>query len=186
MEEINGKTIFIVGDSQVGKTTIARRLFENSNLDLVFSMDEVTVYEVRIPQMQSPIKVLEIRNSTFLTENEIGFDYERDVAIFCYAVDDPDSYQHVADTWIPLFRERGSDTMTMILIGNKKDLRRNAAVERRLAERELKPVHVSRGARLLFTNPSIEVFLESSVNDPRDLDEIRLLIIYTILNFTGH
>ncbi|CAL1287245.1 unnamed protein product [Larinioides sclopetarius] len=174
MEGIIGRIIFIVEDSQVGKTTIVRRLFENGDLDLVFSMDEATEYEVRIPQRQSPVKVLEIRNSTFLTENQIWFD-ERDAVIFCYAVDDPDSYQHVAETWIPLFRERGCDTITMILIGNKKDLRGNAAVERRLAERELKPVHVSRGARLLFTYPSLNVFLESSVNDSRDLDEIRLL-----------
>ncbi|CAL1293639.1 unnamed protein product [Larinioides sclopetarius] len=186
MEGINGSTIFIIGDSQVGKTTIARRIFENGDLDLVSSMDRATEYQVRIPQRQSPIKILEIRNSTFLTENEIRFDAERDVAIFCYAVNDPDSYQHVADTWIPLFRERGCDAMTMILIGNKKDLRRNPAVKRSLAERGLRPVHISRGSQLLFIYPSLDVFFESSINDFRDLDQIIKIINDTILNFTGY
>ncbi|GBM90037.1 hypothetical protein AVEN_50659-1 [Araneus ventricosus] len=154
-------TVFIVGDRQVGKTSIARRIFQNRNLIFVSAVNGATEYHVYPQGRVYPIKILEIRNSAFLTENEIEVDAERDFAFFCYAIDDPESFQHVAETWIPLFREHVCDTLAMALIGNKRDLRHNAEVVHNLAERGLQPVPMNQGTELYHRHDTIRLFIES-------------------------
>ncbi|GBN37008.1 hypothetical protein AVEN_210089-1 [Araneus ventricosus] len=133
MQGTGRHTLVIVGDSHVGKTSIARRVFQNRDLIFVSAMNGATEYQVSIQGRKFPIKILEIRNSAFLTENAIQCDAERDFAFFCYAIDDPESFQHVSERCIPLFKEHVCDTMTMVLIGNKRDHRHNAEVVHNLS-----------------------------------------------------
>ncbi|GBN70562.1 hypothetical protein AVEN_87615-1 [Araneus ventricosus] len=183
MQGTRRHTVFIVGDSQVGETSITRRVFKNRDLIFVPSVNGGTEYQVSIQGGEFSTRILEIRNSAFLTENAIRFDAERDFAFFCYAIDDPESFQHVAERWIPLFKERVCDTMTMVLIGNKRDLRRKAEVIHNLAEQGLQPVSRNQGTEILHLDDAIDAFFESAINDFKALDQVTEIINDTILNY---
>ncbi|GBM90038.1 hypothetical protein AVEN_50660-1 [Araneus ventricosus] len=160
MQGTERQTVFIVGDSQVGKTSITRYIFQNRDVTFVSEVNGATEYAVSIQRGEFPTRILEIRNFAFLTENAIQCDAGRDFAFFCYAVDDPESFQNVAERWIPLFKEHVCDTMTMVLIGNKTDLRHNAEVVRNLSERGLQPVSMNQLTELYHRHDTICLFGE--------------------------
>ncbi|GBN28748.1 hypothetical protein AVEN_201536-1 [Araneus ventricosus] len=170
------QTLFIVGDSQVGKTSITRYIFQNRDLTFVAAVNGATEYEVSIPGGEFPTRIIEIRNFDFLTENVIQCDAERDFAFFCYAVDDPESFQNVAERWIPLFKERVCDAMTMILIGNKTDLRHNAEVVRNLAERGLQPVSKNQLTELYHRHDTICLFGEGGRDGFPLFDQLSMVL----------
>ncbi|CAL1293641.1 unnamed protein product [Larinioides sclopetarius] len=171
MEAVGKHTLFILGDRQVGKTTIINRVFANRELIFAGATDDAIEYHVYL-QGPIPIKVLEIRNSAFLTENEIEVDDQRDVVIFCYAIDDPESFQHIADRWIPLFEQHANNAVTMILLGNKKDLRYDPEVINDLAARGLQPVSVNQGNELYCRYDRFYVFLEMGSHFILELNQL--------------
>ncbi|GBM67855.1 hypothetical protein AVEN_101730-1 [Araneus ventricosus] len=182
MQGTSGYTAFILGDCQVGKTSLARRIFKNCDLIFVSSVNGATEYQVSFEGSESKTKFLEIRNSAFLTENAILCDADRDCAFFCYAIDDPESFQHVAETWIPLFREHVCDRMTMVLIGNKRDLRHNAEVVRNLSERGLQPVSMNQLTELYRRHDTIRFFGEGGRHYFPMFDQRSMVVNGTILN----
>lgn len=48
---------------------------------------------------------------------------DTDVVIICFSVDNPDSLENVLLTWVPEVRYFCGDTVPLVLVGNKKDVR---------------------------------------------------------------
>ncbi|CAL1293640.1 unnamed protein product [Larinioides sclopetarius] len=183
MAGIGRPTLFMLGDSQVGKTTIVNRVFSNHELIFVGETSDATEYHVYLEGRDIPIKTLEIRNSAFLTENEIEIDDRRDVVLFCYAVDDPESFQHVTDRWIPLFEQHVGNTVTMVLIENKKDLQYDPEVIDDLAVRGLQPVSMYQGHELFCSQDKIHSFFVMGNDYFQRLEELKNVINNHLLNY---
>nr|ODN88583.1 mitochondrial Rho GTPase 1 [Cryptococcus depauperatus CBS 7841] len=114
--------IVLVGDDGVGKSSIITSLIKES---FVTNVPHV-VPEVTIPPEITPgnfttsiIDTSGIPRSRSHLLNSIS---RAHVICLVYSIDDPSSFDRVAEYWLPLFRREGIN-VPVILVGNKIDLR---------------------------------------------------------------
>lgn len=117
------KKLVVVGDGECGKTCLL----------IVFSKDEFP--EVYVPTVfETYVADIEVDNNEVelaLWDTAGQEDYDRlrplsypdtDVVLMCFSVDNPDSFENIAEKWVPEVNHF-CPKVPIILVGNKKDLR---------------------------------------------------------------
>lgn len=118
------KKLVIVGDDLTGKTSI---LFASGNRTL--PPDYVpTVLEYYSASIKIDEEVIEliISDTSGKTEYDSlrALTYRRaDVILICFSIDNPESFQNVAEKWWPQVHHYGESQVPVLLVGNKKDMR---------------------------------------------------------------
>ncbi|KAJ3071155.1 ERMES complex Ca(2+)-binding regulatory GTPase gem1 [Podochytrium sp. JEL0797] len=114
--------VLLVGDAQVGKSTIITSLIKEA---FVANIQHV-VPEVTIPPEWTRERVTtRIVDSSARPENKDQLEAEirkADVICIVYSVSDMDSFNRVPEFWLPYIRKLGRN-VPVVLVGNKIDLR---------------------------------------------------------------
>lgn len=114
--------IVVVGDENVGKSSLISDLVEERFLDDVPHV----MAEVSIPSEITPDHVPTfIMDTSSRPENRDALETEihrSHVIVLIYAVNDPISFQRIRSYWLPYIKSLGI-TMPIILVGNKIDTR---------------------------------------------------------------
>ena len=122
----NSIKVIFLGDTNVGKTSIIKRLKNNS-----FNYNEKSTLSIQYYNLIIKIKdfILKIKiwdTAGLEKYNSILSNYCKftDVVIFVYSIDNQESFNHIPD-WIKEFEDKNTidkSNQIKILIGNKKDL----------------------------------------------------------------
>ncbi|WVO18243.1 mitochondrial Rho GTPase 1 [Cryptococcus depauperatus] len=114
--------IVLVGDDGVGKSSIITSLIKES---FVTNVPHV-VPEVTIPPEITPgnftTSIIDTSASPRSRSHLLNSISRAHVICLVYSIDDPSSFDRVAEYWLPLFRREGIN-VPVILVGNKIDLR---------------------------------------------------------------
>lgn len=142
------KKLVIVGDGECGKTSLL----------IVFSKDTFpehyvpTVFETHVADVQVGGKTVELA----LWDTAGQEDYDRlrplsypdtDVILVCYSVDNPDSFQNVAEKWVPEIRHF-CPGVPFLLVSTKNDLLMDEDTIHRLMAKREKPITADLGETL--------------------------------------
>lgn len=165
------KKLVVVGDGECGKTCLL----------IVFSQDQFP--EVYIPTVfehyVSDIEIDGVQIELALWDTAGQDDYDRlrplsypdtDVILICYAIDNPDSFENIAEKWVPEVTHF-SPNVPVILVGNKKDLRNDQTVLDELQKRKLKPVSEEE-AMLTALRMKAYTYLECSAKTKEGVREL--------------
>ncbi|PVD28639.1 hypothetical protein C0Q70_11233 [Pomacea canaliculata] len=115
----------VVGDGECGKTCLLQRFCRDTYSSQGYLP---TVFDTQVVDMVSGTTTIELT----LMDTAGQEDYDRlrpfaypdtDVVIICFSVDNPDSLENVLLTWVPEVRYFCGDTVSLVLVGNKKDVR---------------------------------------------------------------
>lgn len=130
------KCVFI-GDSGVGKTSLL----------MAYTNDEVPQDD--IPSVLDTIIVKEEHSSVsidvtlFDTSGKDSEDPLRptcypdaDVFFLCFAIDSPDSFEHIKTKWYPEIKDHLSNHSTVVLVGTKSDARKDAQKDVSIVSKE--------------------------------------------------
>ena len=118
--------IITVGESGVGKTSIFRRYVYSSfdentltTLGLQFFFKDVILSN----NQKIKLKLIDTAGEEKYRSLSKSYFKNADVALFVFALDNPDSFEHIND-WITLFKENhsGVEKIPKYLIGSKNDL----------------------------------------------------------------
>jgi len=139
------KKLVIVGDGTCGKTCLL----------IVFSKDQFP--EVYVPTVfENYVADIETENTRVelaLWDTAGQEDYDRlrplsypetDVIIMCFAIDNPASFENVAEKWAAEVKHF-CPNVPIILVGNKKDLRNDSNTIERLAKEHTAPISYVQG-----------------------------------------
>lgn len=130
------KKLVVVGDGECGKTCLL----------IVFSKDEFP--EVYVPTVfETYVADIEVDNNEVelaLWDTAGQEDYDRlrplsypdtDVVLMCFSIDNPDSFENIAEKWVPEVNHF-CPKVPIILVGNKKDLRNDQATLMEIEKRK--------------------------------------------------
>ncbi|KAJ3133446.1 ERMES complex Ca(2+)-binding regulatory GTPase gem1 [Geranomyces variabilis] len=114
--------ILLVGDESVGKSTLITTLIKETFVPHI----QHVVPEVTIPPEWTRERVTtRIVDSSARPENREELDSEvrkADIICIVYAVNEPDTFSHIGEFWLPHIRKLGRN-VPVVLVGNKIDLR---------------------------------------------------------------
>ncbi|KAJ3019599.1 ERMES complex Ca(2+)-binding regulatory GTPase gem1 [Thoreauomyces humboldtii] len=114
--------ILLVGDEKVGKSTLITTLIKETFVPHI----QHVVPEVTIPPEWTRERVTtRIVDSSSRVENREQLDTEvrrADIICIVYAVNDPETFVHVGEFWLPHIRKLGRN-VPVVLVGNKIDMR---------------------------------------------------------------
>eukprot|EP01090_Pellita_catalonica_P005356 TRINITY_DN1532_c0_g2_i1.p1 TRINITY_DN1532_c0_g2~~TRINITY_DN1532_c0_g2_i1.p1 ORF type:complete len:352 (+),score=60.14 TRINITY_DN1532_c0_g2_i1:173-1228(+) len=140
--------IVVVGDGTVGKTCLliayTMKAFPRDYVPTVFdNYNAVVQWEGR------PINL-----GLWDTAGQDDFEHMRpisylsaDIYLLFFAIDNPTSLQNIKHKWMPEISKHITD-QPLILVGTKKDLRRDAATVRELKKKKQKPVSFKQGRKM--------------------------------------
>lgn len=135
------KKLVVVGDGACGKTCLLIRFAEER-----FEPDYIpTIFENRAKEITVDGKTIDL--TLWDTAGQEAYDQIRplaynnaNVALICYAVDTPESLQHVKDIWIKEINHYCPKT-PIILIGNKSDLASESGVSKEKGDEMSKQIN---------------------------------------------
>uniref|UniRef100_A0A3B5BD60 Ras homolog family member V n=1 Tax=Stegastes partitus TaxID=144197 RepID=A0A3B5BD60_9TELE len=142
------RSCMLVGDGAVGKTSmIISYVFNGYNTDYRQTAFDVFTGLVHVNGIPTRIKLID-------TAGQEEFGHLRslcyahvDVFILCFSLVNPVSFHNITSKWIPQIRA-GNPTSPIVLVGTQSDLRHNADVLIRLAQRSATPVRLRQARRL--------------------------------------
>ena len=136
-----------MGDGACGKTCLLT----------VFSKDEFpevyvpTVFETDVADIEVDGKLVELA----LWDTAGQEDYDRlrplsypdtDVILMCFSIDSPDSLQNISERWAPEVKHFCGQKVPIVLVGNKKDLRKDQYIKKELSKMKQEPVKSEEGS----------------------------------------
>uniref|UniRef100_A0AC35U7Z5 Ras-like GTP-binding protein Rho1 n=1 Tax=Rhabditophanes sp. KR3021 TaxID=114890 RepID=A0AC35U7Z5_9BILA len=142
------KKLVIVGDGACGKTCLL----------IVFSKDQFpdlyvpTVFENYVADIEVDAKQVELA----LWDTAGQEDYDRlrplsypdtDVILMCFSIDSPDSLANIPEKWTPEV-QHFCQKIPIILVGNKKDIRQDAAAVEEMRKMRQEPVRYEQGVAM--------------------------------------
>jgi Ras family protein A len=95
---------------------------------------------------------------------------DTDVILLCFAVDNPDSFQNVQEKWIPEINHF-CNSVPVLLVGTKSDLRYSDEVLKRLGERQLKPIAPEQGISM-SSKIGAHAYLECSAKSREGVQKV--------------
>ncbi|XP_037283839.2 ras-like GTP-binding protein RHO [Rhipicephalus microplus] len=139
------KKLLIVGDGACGKTCLVI-VFSKHQFPEVYLR---TVFKNYVAHIEADEKQLEL--ALWGTAKQEDYDRVRplsypdtDVILICFSIDSPDSLEIIPERLTPEVRHF-CPNMSMILVGNKKNLRSDPHTLRELAKMKQKPVAPEEG-----------------------------------------
>lgn len=137
--------ILLVGDEGVGKSTLITTFIKEKYINNV----QDVVPEVSIPPEVTPENVTTHIIDTKWDELQIINELKKaHVIALVYAIDQPQSFDRIANHWLPYFRSVGVN-IPVILVGNKIDLRNDNPPDNSL-EQEIVPIMQEFKVSVLF------------------------------------
>lgn len=165
------KKLVIVGDGACGK----------SSLLSVFSYDKIpevyvsTIFENYVTDIVVDAK--QVKLALWDTAGQEEYDRLRplsypdtDVILMCFSIDNPDSLQNIMEKWTPRVKYF-CPSVPMILVGNKKDLRNDAATIEKLGQQQLWPVKTEEG-RSVSERIGAAAYVECSARTKEGIREV--------------
>ena len=114
--------VIILGDSNVGKTTLIQRLinkqFANPSATLGI---EYHTYIISLNEFKIRMQIWDTAGQEKFNSLVKSYYQNTEVGIFLYSIDKEESFDNV-QTWYTNFKENSTQNSFNILIGNKKDL----------------------------------------------------------------
>ncbi|XP_005316806.3 rho-related GTP-binding protein RhoB [Ictidomys tridecemlineatus] len=170
MAAIRKKLVVVVRDGACGKTCLL----------IVFSKNEFpevyvpTVFENYVADMEVDAKQVELA----LWDTAGQEDYDRlplsypdtDVIFMCFLVDSPDSLENIPENWVPEVKYF-CPNVPIILVANKKDLRRDEHVRTELARMKQEPVRTDDGRAMALRIQAYD-YLECSAKTKVGVREV--------------
>jgi len=138
----------VVGDGAVGKTSLIAQAI-SQDFDDILSRPLFENYSV-------PIMITGKNLNLCLCDTGAEEDHNRQriqvyqdttVAILCFSIISPPSYQNCKTKWIQEIRQYCGNSR-VLLVGTKSDLRTNSQMLQRLAERNAEPISIKQGKAL--------------------------------------
>ncbi|KAF8339972.1 mitochondrial Rho GTPase [Cantharellus anzutake] len=167
--------ILLVGDEDVGKSTIVTSLIKEAFLPQV----QDVVPEVTIPPEVTPENVTTyIVDSSSAPQNRTHLEIElRKAHAICivYSIDNPGSFDRIPTYWLPYFRSLGVN-VPVILVGNKIDLRGGEVTNEEL-EGEVRPI--------MNEFKEVETCVECSAKIPLNVSEVFYFARQAVLHPTA-
>ncbi|PVU91112.1 hypothetical protein BB561_004565 [Smittium simulii] len=171
MENTIRRKLVIVGDGACGKTCLLI-VFSNGTFPDVYVP---TVFENYVADVEVDGRKVELA----LWDTAGQEDYDRlrplsypdsHVILICYSIDSPDSLENVQEKWVPEVMHFCSG-LPIILVGCKKDLRRDPRVVEELRQNGAHPVS-SEEAMAVATKIGAYQYLECSAKDNDGVREV--------------
>lgn len=95
---------------------------------------------------------------------------DTDVILLCFSVENPDSFQNVQEKWIPEINHF-CNSVPVLLVGTKTDLRYSEEVLKRLGERQLKPIVPEQGISM-SSKIGAHAYLECSAKSREGVQKV--------------
>ncbi|VVC31939.1 EF hand associated, type-1,EF hand associated, type-2,Small GTPase superfamily,Mitochondrial Rho [Cinara cedri] len=153
--------ILLVGDRDVGKTSIILSLVNEEFLDEVPGKAETITIPAEVTPELVPTDIIDYHENEQDHEELCEQIRHADVICLVFSVVDETSQQNIKDKWMPLFREcqLNNDVFhPVILVGNKSDLINNVSLH--LVE------------EVLFEYPEIESYVQCSAKMVMNISEM--------------
>jgi len=165
------KKLVIVGDGACGKTCLL----------IVFSKDQFpaeyvpTVFENYVTDIE--VDGVKVELEMWDTAGQEDYDRLRplsypdtNVLLLCYSIDAPDTLENIPDRWIPELKHF-CPKIPIVLVGNKKDLRKDPETIQQLGRNKQEPITTEEG-RDMATNIGAFAFLECSARTKEGVREV--------------
>jgi len=165
------KKLVIVGDGACGKTCLL----------IVFSKDQFpaeyvpTVFENYVTDIE--VDGVKVELEMWDTAGQEDYDRLRplsypdtNVILLCYSIDAPDTLENIPDRWIPELKHF-CPKIPIVLVGNKKDLRKDPETIQQLGRNKQEPISTEEG-RDMATNIGAFAFLECSARTKEGVREV--------------
>ena len=126
--------VILLGDSNVGKSSLINRLINNEYKDLTSTISiEYHTYIISINQYKIRMQLWDTGGQE--KYNSIISNYYKDteVAIFVYSIENEDSYNNI-EIWYKKLKEYSQNSIN-ILIGNKLDIEEERVISKEKAEK---------------------------------------------------
>lgn len=171
MSSIRRKLV-IVGDGACGKTSLlsvfsqgifpefhAPTVFENdvSNIEVDGKMMELELWDTAGQESYDKLRPLSYPNS--------------DVVLMCFSIDSPDSLTNVHEKWVPEVRHFCGQSVPLILVGNKIDLRHEKNTMKELSNFNQAPVTIEEG-RAMFERIKANAYMECSAKTREGVSDV--------------
>lgn len=171
MSSIRRKLV-IVGDGACGKTSLlsvfsqgifpefhAPTVFENdvSNIEVDGKMMELELWDTAGQESYDKLRPLSYPNS--------------DVVLMCFSIDNPDSLANVHEKWVPEVRHFCGQSVPLILVGNKIDLRHEKNAMKELSNFNQAPVTIEEG-RAMFERIKANAYMECSAKTREGVSDV--------------
>ncbi|KER23046.1 hypothetical protein T265_08991 [Opisthorchis viverrini] len=167
------KKIVIVGDGACGKTCLlivfSRGTFPDYYVPTVFDtfVTDITVDGKQVKRNFARAEFIKVELSLWDTAGQEDYDRLRTlsypdthVVIMCFSIDSPDSLLNIREKWISEVRYF-CESVPIILVGLKKDLRNDVPTKISLQRMKQEPVKYEQG-RAMASEIGAEAYLECS------------------------
>ena len=114
--------VIILGDSNVGKTTLIQRLINKEFVNPSATLGiEYHTYIISLNEFKIRMQIWDTAGQEKFNSLVKSYYQNTEVGIFIYSIDKEDSFDNIK-TWYNNFKENSTQNSFNILVGNKKDL----------------------------------------------------------------
>jgi len=152
--------VAIIGDGNVGKTSICFRLVDDQfQLVYVPTIFETKVHRMTLHGIEYELQIIDTAGQEAYDQlrQTLVYTMNPDVYILCYALDDPATHRNAKTTWWPEL-QKNSPGKPIILVGNKTDLRKTKDTTQMLSHAEVSENGKNCRHELLCSVPFFQIF----------------------------
>eukprot|EP01096_Ripella_sp_DP13-Kostka_P005729 TRINITY_DN1984_c0_g1_i1.p1 TRINITY_DN1984_c0_g1~~TRINITY_DN1984_c0_g1_i1.p1 ORF type:complete len:210 (+),score=71.81 TRINITY_DN1984_c0_g1_i1:49-630(+) len=173
------RTVMVVGDGAVGKTTLCERISssEHSGSNQLFDRFEVEITRGEDKKESTKVILLDTPGQDDFSHQRMGYYAESNCVMLCYSVICPSSFEN-CQKWVQEIKDCNPKA-SVALVATKIDLRADPQILSRLSDRGLSPVTRKQGKQLakeLHVPLFFEVSTEVVCSEPSDLPDLLLCL----------
>lgn len=160
--------VALVGDGNVGKTSICFRLVKDT-FDTIYvpTVFETNPYSMSLHGTEYNLLIFDTAGQETYDSIRKTMVYTLDIDVFvaCYSIDDEQSYKNVKDNWNEELKQNAAGK-PVILVGTKRDLRKTGDTSKMMSQCD---------GMDLKHDINAKQFFECSAKDPGEKTSVRLI-----------
>lgn len=162
--------LMLIGDGQIGKTSLALRLTGNKFNDAVLTTigKESYIYETEIHGNKIKMKIWDTAGQERFKSIAVNYFRTSNGFIFCYDITNKKSFESI-QKWVELAFSNNDSHKVNFLIGNKCDLK------------DKRDVNIEEGENFAKTNNFS--FIETSARDNTNVDKVFQFFTYRLISY---
>ena len=162
--------LMLIGDGQIGKTSLALRLTGNKFNDAVLTTigKESYMYETEIHGNKIKMKIWDTAGQERFKSIAVNYFRTSNGFIFCYDITNKKSFESI-QKWVELAFSNNDSHKVNFLIGNKCDLK------------DKRDVNIEEGENFAKTNNFS--FIETSARDNTNVDKVFQFFTYRLISY---